>query len=301
MNSEMPSRPLRGALMMLCASALVAATSLLAKVLGNGLSGDALHPLQVSAGRFVFAFSALLIIAPKLGLKFQAVPWRWHFLRSLFGWMGVTCMFAAAARMPLADAIAISFLSPIATMAMAIPLLGERVGVVRWSAAGISLLGAMILIRPGSDAFQVAALIALAAAFLMGLEAVFIKRLSGFEPTIRILFINNGFGAMLALTAATFVWVPPSTTQWGLLVLLGLIMVTAQTFFIQAMKSADASYVIPFFYATLVFAALYDFGVFQVIPGTFNLVGAAIIVAGAVFLAYRERRIKTRPNMLPEN
>ena len=297
----MTPRPLRGALMMLCASALVAATSLLAKVLGNGLSGDPLHPLQVSAGRFVFAFTALLIIAPRLGLTFKAVPWRWHFFRSLFGWMGVTCMFAAAARMPLADAIAISFLSPIATMAMAIPILGERVGVVRWSAAGISLLGAMILIRPGSDAFQIAALIALAAAFLMGLEAVFIKRLSGLETTIRILFINNGFGALLAVTAAAFVWVPPSTPQWGLLILLGLIMVTAQTFFIQAMKSADASYVIPFFYATLVFAALYDFGGFSVVPGPHNLLGAAIIIAGAVFLAYRERQVKIRAGLPPEN
>jgi len=135
----------------------------------------------------------------------------------------------------------------------------------------------------------------------MGLEAVFIKRLSSLETTIRILFINNGFGAMLAVTGAVFVWVPPSTSQWGLLILLGLIMVTAQTFFIQAMKSADASYVIPFFYATLVFAALYDFGVFAVVPGPLNLVGAATIIAGALFLAYRERQLKSRAGLSPEN
>ena len=177
-------------------------------------------------------------------------------------------------------------------MLLAIPLLGERVGKVRWSAAGISLLGALILIRPGTSAFQVAALLALLAALLMGLEAIIIKRLSGKERTIRILFVNNAFGATLAVTAASFFWVTPSNDQWILLVALGLIMVTAQTFFILAMKCADASYVIPFFYATLVFAAAYDFGIFDVVPEPLSILGACIIIMGAVFLAFRERQLK---------
>ena len=290
----LPQRLFRGAAMMIAASALVAATSLLAKVLGNGISGTALHPLQVSAGRFVFAFSALVVISPFLRLRFEATPWRTHFMRSLWGWLGVSCVFAAAARMPLADATAISFLSPIATMLLAIPLLGERVGPVRWSAAAIALIGAVILVRPGTEAFQPAALIALLSALLMGLEAIYIKRLSRSEPAIRILFVNNAFGACLSLTAATFVWIMPSPQQWGLLVLLGLIMVSAQSCFIQAMKSADASYVIPFFYTTLVFAAAYDFGLFGVVPETMSLIGAAVIIAGALFLAFRERSLAAR-------
>jgi len=83
-------------------------------------------------------------------------------------------MFAAASQMPLGEATAISFLSPIAAMVLAIPLLGEKVGPVRWSAAVISCIGALILIRPGMDAFQLAALIALAAAIFMGIEVIFI-------------------------------------------------------------------------------------------------------------------------------
>lgn len=284
--------PIRGALFMVLAAALVAATSLLAKVLGNGVAGAALHPFQVSAGRFVFAFATLLVIAPFLKLRFEATPWRLHFYRSLAGWMGVTCVFTAAARMPLAEATAISFLSPIAAMVLAIPMLGEKVGKVRWSAAALSLLGALILIRPGTSAFQPVALLALASALLMGLETIFIKRLSRSERTIRILFVNNAFGAAIAITVASFVWMPPSPDQWILLVTLGMIMVIAQSCFIASMKSADASYVIPFFYATLVFAALYDFGLFEVVPEAISLLGAVIIVAGAVFLALREQYLK---------
>lgn len=282
--------PLRAALIMLGACALLAGTTLIAKMLGNDFYGPPLHPLQVSAGRFAFALCTLLIVAPFLRLSFENTPWRLHFMRSLAGWLGVSCMFAAAAQIPLADATAISFLSPIATMVLAIPLLGERIGRIRWSAAGISVIGAMILIRPGTDAFHVGALIALLAACLMGLEAIFIKRLSGSDRTIRILFINNAIGATLAVTAASFVWVSPTPAQWGLLITLGIVMVSAQTCFILAMKSADASYVVPFMYGTLVFAAVYDFVLFSVIPASLSILGAAIIVAGALFLAFRERQ-----------
>lgn len=293
------ARPLRAALFMLLASALIAGTSLMAKALGNGLTGDPLHPLQVSAGRFVFAFTALLIASPILKPRFQGARWPAHFLRSLFGWLGVTCMFAAAARMPLAEATAISFLSPIATMILAIPLLGEKVGPVRWSAAAIAMIGAMILMRPGTEAFQVAALIALLGAFLMGLEVIYIKRLTGSEPTTRILFINNAIGATMAATAASFVWIQPSTQQWAVLIALGLVMVSAQTCFIQAMKSADASYAMPFFYTTLIFAALYDFGLFDVIPAAISFVGAAVIICGALLLMFRERRKKGETSTVP--
>jgi len=280
---------------MIAAAALLAATSMLAKILGNGLYGPALHPLQVSAGRFAFAFAALVVIAPMMKLRFdKETPYRWHFVRSTLGWLGVTCTFAAAARMPLAEATAISFLSPICTMIFAIPFLGEKVGPVRWSAAAISLVGALILIRPGTDAFQFAAILALGAALLIGLEMAVVKRLSGGEPAIRILFINNAFGATVSITAATFVWVPPSGDQWMLLIVLGLIMVTAQSCFIQAMKAADASFAVPFFYTTLIFAAIYDFGLFGVIPEMLSWIGAAVIIAGALFLAYRERQLAKR-------
>jgi len=285
---------LRGALFMLASCAFIAGTTLLAKALGNGASGPALHPLQVSAGRFVFAFVALCVAAPNLKLTFSGTKYPLHLVRSLFGWVGVSCMFAAAARMPLADATAISFLNPIFTMILAIPLLGERVGPVRWSAAAISIVGALILIQPGTDAFQIVALIALAAALFMGVEVTCIKRLTVTEPAIRILFINNAIGACLAGTAAVFVWLPPTPMQWVLLAALGLVMVLAQTFFIQSMKSADASFAVPFLYSTLVFAGLYDFVLFDVIPTGISLLGASIIILGVVFLALRERHLARR-------
>jgi drug/metabolite transporter (DMT)-like permease len=232
----------------------------------------------------------VLLLSLWLRPRLAGAEWPVHLGRTLCGWAGVTCLFAAAAAMPLAEATAISFLSPLATMLLAIPLLGERVGRVRWAAAAIALVGALVLIRPGSEAYQPAALIALAAAAFIGMEAILVKRLSDREPPLRILLINNALGALLALLAAAFVWIAPSPAQWAMLALLGVSMLGAQALFIQALRAADASYVVPFFYTTLVFAALYDLALFGDWPDPFSQLGIAIIVAGAMLLAWRERR-----------
>jgi drug/metabolite transporter (DMT)-like permease len=282
----------RAAAMMVGASAIIAVTSLLAKALGRGVEGSALHPFQVTAGRFGFALALVLAVSLWLRPRLAGAAWPMHLGRTLCGWAGVTCLFAAAAAMPLAEATAISFLSPLATMILAIPLLRERVGPVRWAAAAIALLGALLLIRPGTDAYQPAALIALAAAAFIGMEAILVKRLSDREPPMRILLINNAMGALIATIAAAFVWIAPSPSQWVMLAALGMSMLGAQALFIQALRVADASYVVPFFYTTLVFAALYDMALFGDWPDLWSQLGIAVILAGAILLAWRERRLR---------
>ena len=272
--------------MMLVASALIALTTLLAKTLGTG--PNPLPAFQITFGRFVFAFLALATLA--LFLRPQvtrpAVPI--HFLRALCGFGGVTCMFAAASLIPLADATAISYLNPVIAMVLAIPILGERVGPVRWSAAGLGLIGGLLLVRPGTDAFQPAALIALAAAFIMGLEVTIIKLLSGREAPFQILLMSNLLGSLFSIGAASFVWVTPTATQWMLLVAIGLVMVTAQAFFVLSMREGDSSFVVPFSYSALVFAAVYDLTVYSVLPDWISFAGGAIIVVSAIVLAWRE-------------
>lgn len=274
---------------MLGASALVAASSLIAKMLGLNTAGPALHPLQVSAGRFCFALLALAIVSMRWRTTLAGVPWRLHAARSLCGWLGVTCLFAAAARMPLADATAISFLSPLVAVVLAAVLLRERVGARRWFAILVAAAGALVLTRPGTEAFRPAAFIALGAALMMGLEATLIKRLSDSEPPLRILLINNTLGALVASIAALFVWRWPEPGQWLLLAGIGLTMVGAQSLFIQAMRHSDASYVIPAFYAALIFAALYDYWLFSVVPEPLAIAGAALIVVGVLALTFASR------------
>ncbi|WP_421701831.1 DMT family transporter [Aliiroseovarius sp.] len=282
--------PAASAAFMLTATLLIAGTTLMAKLLGGDSLGDPLHPLQISHGRFLFAFLAIGSVAAVTRLRIAQPDLRSHAARSIAGWSGVTLMFAAVSFIPMADATAISFLNPVFAMVLAIPLLGERVGPWRWGAAGLAVLGAVVLIRPGAGTFQPGALLALASALVLGVEIILIKRLSGRERPLQILLINNAIGLTVATVAVSFVFRWPSPEQWAALAALGLMMAGAQSLFIQSMKRADASFAVPFSYATLVFAGLYDFAVFGVIPVPTSLMGAAIIVAAALVLVWRETR-----------
>lgn len=282
----------RAALLIASATAFIAATTLMAKALGSDAYGAPLHPLQISHGRFMFAFAAIATAAMVLRPRLTRPHWGLHLARTTCGWGGITLMFGAVAYIPLADATAISFLNPVFAMLLAIPLLGEKVGRIRWSAAALALGGALILLRPTPDSFQPAALLAFGAAMIMGLELILIKRLAGRENPFQILIFNNFLGFFIASLAVLPVWQPPTGAQWALLGGIGVCMAIAQAFFVNGMARAEASFVAPFSYGTLIFATLYDAAFYGVIPDAITLVGSAIIVAGAVLLVLREARIK---------
>jgi drug/metabolite transporter (DMT)-like permease len=278
----------KAALLIVLATSFVAGTMILAKSLGQDRLGSGLHPLQISAGRFAFAWMALATVLAIRRPVFTKPNLKLHLGRSIFGWSGVTLMFAAAALIPLSDATAISFLNPVFAMVLAIPFLGEKVGRYRWFAAFLALVGALVLLRPSSGSLQLAGLLALGAAALMGAELIFMKLITRKEKSFQILFINNSIGFCIAIFAASFVWQAPTTLQWCALISLGLLMVCAQTCFITALAMADASYIAPFSYMTLVFAALYDFAIFAQVPDQFSFIGAGLILTGAFLLAWRE-------------
>jgi drug/metabolite transporter (DMT)-like permease len=286
---------------MVLATVFIAGTTLCAKALGTDTLGTPLHPLQISHGRFVFAFMGLLCVAVVLRHKIKAPDIKLHISRTLCGATGVTLMFAAVAFIPLSDATAISFLNPVFGMLLAIPFLGEKVGPWRWAAAAIAFVGALVLLRPSPDTFQVASMLALGAAFAMGCELIFIKKLADREPPMQILLVNNFIGWILMSTVMIPFWIAPTTAQWGVLVALGVMMAAAQTCFINAMARADASYVTPFSYLTLIFAAAYDWAIFKSVPDWISVLGAVIIMSGAALLAWREAVNRSRLRRVPHS
>ncbi|MEM8538388.1 MAG: DMT family transporter [Pseudomonadota bacterium] len=282
--------PPLAALLIFVASAFLAATTLLAKALGTETLGPPLHPMQISHGRFLFAFVVIVSAVGILRPQLRRPNWGLHIGRTSFGWLGITLMFASVAFIPIADATAISFLNPVFAMVLAIPLLKEGVGPWRWLAAAVALAGALILLRPTPESFQPAALLALTAAAVIGMELIFIKKLSGKEIPIQILLVNNSMGLAIASVAVAFVWQMPTLSQWAALISIGVLMACAQACFVNGMARADASFVAPISYATLIFAALYDYVVFGVLPDRISIIGSSIIITGALILVWRETR-----------
>ena len=284
------NKPMAGAGLMLLASSLVAVTTLLAKGLGTGEA--ALSPFQITWGRFAFALLAISMAMALLRPSLTKPAVSLHGPRIFCGFLGVTCMFTAATLIPLADATAITFLNPVIAMVLAIPILGENVGPIRWSCAIIALLGSLLLIRPGLAGFQPAGLIALLAAILFGFEVIFLKILSGREGAFQIILIANLVGFSVSSIIMLFIWQAPSLEQWGMLAGVGFFMVAAQTCYTNALRLGESSFVLPFTYATLIFATLYDFIFFSVVPEWASVIGAAVIISGAALLAWGEARIK---------
>jgi len=283
--------------LVLVSVALFALLSLVAKLLGTDTLGPPLHPMQISAARFIVALlflSTFVLIKP---VSFDQVPWGLHLRRGIAGWCGVTCLFTAAIIMPLADATAISFLSIIVTLGLSVFMLKERAGPRRWGAAIIALIGALLITRPGTSAFQPVALIALLAAVFIGFEIIFIKQLSGREPVLRILIINNMIGATISAVVIGFVWQAPTAAQWLLIILIGFLMIGVQATNILAMQRGDASFVAPFWFATPAFAAVYDYLAFSQTISTPSGLGILLIISGGIFISWREHSAKQKQTM----
>ena len=280
--------------LMVTATAFIAATTLLAKALGTDALGPPLPAFQVTFGRFLFGAVAIGAVAALLRPTLTLAHAPLQLGRVACGWTGVTLMFAAAASIPLAEATAISFLNPVVAMILAIPVLGERVGRVRWTAAAIAIAGGLLLLRPGAAAVAPGAVLAFGAALALGSEVLFMKRLTRVEGALSTLVWSNGVGLLVSCVAALPGWQAPTAAQWLAMGALGALMACAQGCFINALMRADASFITPFSYLTLVFAGLYDAAIFGVVPDAVGWTGAGLVILGAALLAWREGRLHRR-------
>lgn len=161
-----------------------------------------------------------------------------------------------------------------------LPLHGIRILV---GVCGVSLMFAAVTLIPLADATAISFLNPV---FAMILAALFLQEVVG--PWRWLAAVIALCGAVLAGAAAFFVWQAPTAMQWGLMVGVGVSMVMAQTLYVSAVRRVDLSYVVPFSYATLIFAAGIDFAVFAVRLNTLSILGAATILGGAALLTWRE-------------
>ena len=281
-------------LLAITASLFFAGSTFLSKLLGTGVFGDALHPLQVTHSRFAFGLVAALVLVLANRRRIVRPHYRLHVLRSALGWLGVGILFTGVVYIPASDAVALTFLNPIFAMIFAVLILRERVGRHRWAAALGAFIGGILLIRPEAAGLNLIALMCLGGAAIIGFEIIIIKMLASREDVFQILLVNNAIAAILASLPLFFVFDMPSATQWVGLAAVGVVMVTGQMLFLFAMRTSNASLIAPFIYATLIFVMLFDFAVLRVVPDVISLTGACIIITCGSYIAWREYRMRQR-------
>lgn len=278
--------PLRGIALLVASTFFFSGADVLTKVLASSLP-----VIEIAWIRYVTFTLLILPVLLSSGVA-QATRSRRPGLQLVRGLATVVSALLFSASLPLlavADATAINFVSPILITALSIPLLGEVVGWRRWTAAVIGLLGVLIVVRPGSGAFEAAAILPLLAAGSWAGAAVVTRMMSGTDRPITTLAYSAFVGTAVLSLMVPFVWVVPAWSDLGLGVCIGILSTAGHWLVVLAYRHAAASRVAPFSYVQLIWAGALGFVVFGSVPDAWTVVGAGVIVLSGLYTAHRER------------
>lgn len=276
---------LGGIAWMVLATALFVALDTIAKYL------TAIYPVeQVVWARFTFhlAFVAC-VLAPRGLPTFRSKRPGLQLLRSCFMLGANACFFLAIRTMALVEATAIVFCGPLFVTLLSIPLLGERVGLRRMSAVVIGFVGALVIIRPGTDILQTVAVLPLLAALSFALYQILTRKLAPYDPPLTTLFYTSVAGTVGSCVLVPSVWVEPDMQGWVLMAGAGLFGALGQLALIKAIQLAPVSVVAPFNYLGLVWASAFGFIFFADVPDGPTIIGALIIAASGLYVLRREQ------------
>lgn len=252
---------------------------------------------QLIFARFAFH---ILFVALLLRVFTGPLPWRsrapWlQAARSLCLGSANFLFSHALAHVPLADATAVNFASPLFTVALAALWLKEKVGARRWLGVAVGLVGVAVALRPpfltGGPMPHAALLLPLGTALLYAVYQILTRLLAGVDDP-RTTILHTGIAAALVSSVAQpLVWEwPPGMPGWAGLMALGALGAVGHGFLVLAFARAPASLLAPMSYSQLVWAVLASMTVFGDMPDRYTLVGAAIIAAGGVLVALPRRR-----------
>ncbi|HEY3639534.1 MAG TPA: DMT family transporter [Xanthobacteraceae bacterium] len=239
----------------------------------------------------VSLITCALFILPTTGIAvFRTGRLRHHVLRSFSQFVSQSCLIIAFSLMPLAGAVAINFSAPLFATLISIVLLKEKVGLARWTALLVGFIGVLIVTIPGAGPLQVGALFALTNAVLYGTVTAGVRGMTATESaatlTLYQLLLITGFFALVA----PFGFIMPTWNHWGLIVFNGVANAVGQYWWTKSLHLGPASAIAPFFYLSLVWAAVVGYLVWGDVPTIGLLIGSAIVVASGLFLLWREAR-----------
>ena len=251
--------------------------------------GGVIEPIVVVFFRCLFGLVAMAPFLLRAGFNsLRTENPMLHVLRGLVAVVAMSCWFYGIKLMPLAEAVALSFTTPLFSSIAAVILLGEVMRRRRWTATVIGFIGTLIVLRPGISEFTTGSFLILTAALLMAVNQVMVKYLTGKDHPNAIVFWLVFLVLPLSFAPAAAFWQTPAGGEWVWLISLGMIATLGHQLMVRSFALADATAVVPFEFMRLPFVALIGFLAFGEKPDLWTWVGAAVIVSSSVYITHRE-------------
>ena len=248
------------------------------------------HAGEIIFYRGVFAFLPLVPLIVWNGglrsLRLQQPRGVW--------WRGVIALFTSVfvalsfINLPLAEASALIFTSPIFLTALSPWLLGEKVGWQRWSAVLFGFAGVVVMIEPGSSAFTIWAFVPLIAALCSASRDIVTRRLGIVDSATTVMFYTSIVALIGGAISMPWSGPAPNAEQWALFVLSGIFVSLAHLLIVMALQLAEGPTVAPLKYLSLVWSVILGYLIWGDVPGTWKVLGAMMVVAAGLFILYRE-------------
>ena len=211
-------------------------------------------------------------------------------LRGLLAGTGTVFGFFSFSQLPLAETYSIFFCAPILVTLFSIPLLGERVGLHRWSAVIVGLVGIVVMVRPGFSTLHLGHASALMAAVIGAFTVLVMRRIARDEHhSVMVMAVVGGL-IVVSLPGMIATFRPPSLQDMTLFAGAGLMMGSAQFLVVKALSMAPASVVAPMQYSMMLWAIVYGYLLFGTHVDPLVVVGALIVIASGLYIMHRERR-----------
>jgi drug/metabolite transporter (DMT)-like permease len=288
-------RPALGMALMVVAMTLIPVMDGLAKIL------TARYPtIEIVWARYFFHFMLLLpLVLWRYGRRTFVLkrPGLQVFRGSLL-MISTACFFGAIADLPLADALAIVFVYPFVVTALSPVLLGDQVGVWRWSAVLVGFIGTLLIIRPGFQVLSPAMLSALAAGCVFAIYVLVTRKMAGSDPPLVTLLMTGFVGTVVMTLVLPLVWIAPSPGDLAIMVSIGVLAAIGHYGIILAHEWASAPQLAPYSYVEIISMTVVGYVLFGDLPEPLTWVGMAIIVASGIVIAWREARLSRRNRRL---
>ena len=245
---------------------------------------------QITWARYfftVFWTLPLMFFFFRKSLKWSENP-KLQILRGITLLSANVCFFYSISVISMAKALTLAFIAPLVTTALSPIILGEKVGIKRWSAVIVGFIGSLVVIRPGLIEFNIATVAALGTGFFYGVYLIITRKLHSVDNPLLTLLITGVVGAIISSLFVPIVWINLSQSQWLWLALMGIFACLGHLLLIYSLRYADASKLAPFGYFEIITNISLGYYFFKDFPDVWTFAGLLIIISSGIYVFKRE-------------